>query len=90
MQGAADSAVYEAALTYINGGQTVYVAHAQAVAGQNGGRDGVGGVTVAVNKPPQAGSYAGMVISGNGNFTNGCVGDGTASFGNGDTAQLVE
>ena len=59
MQGAADSAVYEAALTYINGGQTVYVAHAQAVAGQNGWRDGVGGVTVAVNKPALNGYYAG-------------------------------
>jgi Flp pilus assembly protein TadG len=59
MQGAADSAVYEAALTYINGGQTVYVAHGQAVAGQNGWQDGVGGVSVAVNKPPQAGIHAG-------------------------------
>jgi Flp pilus assembly protein TadG len=60
MQGAADSAVYEAALTYIApGGQAVYVAHAQAVAGQNGWQDGVGGVTVAVNKPPQAGNHAG-------------------------------
>ncbi|HEV2550307.1 MAG TPA: hypothetical protein VGU20_23550 [Stellaceae bacterium] len=31
-----------------------------------------------------------VVISGNGNFQNGRVGDGTASFGSGSTAQLVE
>ena len=31
-----------------------------------------------------------VVISGNGSFQNGCVGDGTASFGGGSTAQLVE
>lgn len=59
MQGAADAAVYEAALTYINDGQAIYVAHAQAVAGQNGWKNGVGGVSVDVNKPPQNGSHAG-------------------------------
>jgi hypothetical protein len=31
-----------------------------------------------------------VVIAGNGNFTNGCVGDGTANFGGGSNAQLVE
>lgn len=59
MQGAADGAAYEAALTFLNGGDTVYVAHGQAVAGQNGWQNGVGGVTVAVNKPPLNGSHAG-------------------------------
>jgi hypothetical protein len=56
MQGAADSAVIEAAASFASG---KYVAHAKAVAGQNGWQDGVGNVTVAVNNPPQFGSHVG-------------------------------
>jgi hypothetical protein len=59
MQGAADSAVYEAALTFLNGGIPVYQAHGKAVAAQNGWQDGAEGVSVEVNNPPIAGAYAG-------------------------------
>jgi putative Flp pilus-assembly TadE/G-like protein len=56
MQGAADSAVIEAAASFASG---KYVAHAKAVAGQNNWQDGVGGTIVAVNNPPQFGSHVG-------------------------------
>ena len=54
-QGAADLAAYGAALTEINGGSGT--TEAKAAAASYGFVDGVNGVTVTVNTPPQSGTH---------------------------------
>jgi Flp pilus assembly protein TadG len=57
MQGAADAAALAGAINKVNGGSNATAAAAaQYEAQRNGFQNGVGGVTVTVNTPPQSGS----------------------------------
>jgi Putative Flp pilus-assembly TadE/G-like len=57
-QGAADTAAYSALIAYHAGDTVDFVATARAVAAQYGFVDTAGGVSVAVNQPPQSGPHS--------------------------------
>lgn len=58
-QNAADTAAYSALIAYHAGETTDFAATAKAVAAQYGFLDAQGGVSVAVNQPPQSGPHSG-------------------------------